>query len=352
MTDKKQNTLVILTPGFPSGEDDTSCLPHIQVFVRSLAEAYPSIKIMVLTFQYPFKREKYKWFGVDVVSFNGRRRGKLFRLFTWFKVWSYLKSIIRNQYIIGLLGLWLGECSFVGKRFAVKYGLKHYSYILGQDAKKGNRYVSMIKPDAERLIALSDFLAAELDKNYGIRPRHIIPPGINTAYFPEKLFERNIDILGVGSLIGLKRFDVFIRIVKSLSLYLPYIKTVICGKGSELGTLKRMIRENDLTDNIQMIEGLPHNEVLMLMKQSKILLHPSSYEGFGMVCLEALYAGAKVVSFSRPMNDYIENWYVVKDESQMIEQLVELLETELVHEPSMPFSISVITKSVMELFDQ
>ncbi|RYZ31317.1 MAG: glycosyltransferase, partial [Sphingobacteriales bacterium] len=65
-----------------------------------------------------------------------------------------------------------------------------------------------------------------------------------------------------------------------------------------------------------------------LMQQSKILLHPSAYEGFGMVCAEALAAGAQVISFCKPMDEDFDGWHIVKDKQEMIAKTLALLHSE------------------------
>src|SRR5438874_1995746 len=169
----KQKTLIILTPGFPNNEEDINCLPERQSFVKALKEASPNIKIIVLSFQYPFKQKHYRWHNVEVYSFNGRGRGKVIRLIVWFRVWQKLKTLRRRNSLIGVISFWLGECALIGNYFAKKYHVKHYCWLLGQDAKAGNKYVPLVKPTAKSLIALSDFLADEFFKNYLIRPKHV-----------------------------------------------------------------------------------------------------------------------------------------------------------------------------------
>ncbi|WP_295664853.1 hypothetical protein [uncultured Mucilaginibacter sp.] len=71
--------------------------------------------------------------------------------------------------------------------------------MLGQDARAGNKYFARIKPKAGSIIAVSDFVAKELNKNYGLLPRHVIPIGIDTALFNCSDIDRDIDILGAGS---------------------------------------------------------------------------------------------------------------------------------------------------------
>ena len=47
---KAEKTLVILTPGFPENEADTTCLPMQQSLVRSIKENYRHINITILSF--------------------------------------------------------------------------------------------------------------------------------------------------------------------------------------------------------------------------------------------------------------------------------------------------------------
>jgi glycosyltransferase involved in cell wall biosynthesis len=92
--------------------------------------------------------------------------------------------------------------------------------------------------------------------------------------------------------------------------------------------LHKKIISLSLQDNIILTGELPNEMVLNIMSRSKILLHPSAYEGFGLVCLEALCAGAKVISFVRPMNANIENWYTVDDEQDVIKLAADILGNE------------------------
>ena len=116
----ENNTLVILTPGFPGSEADTTCLPMQQHLIRTLQANYPALKIIVLSFQYPYHTKKYTWFGIDVVPFSGRNKGGLQRLMRQKKIIKALKAIHQTNKITGLLSFWYGECALVGKRFADK----------------------------------------------------------------------------------------------------------------------------------------------------------------------------------------------------------------------------------------
>lgn len=348
----KNKTLIILTPGFPKDESDTSCLPFLQTFTRSLKRTDPSLNIIVLAFQYPFFAKKYKWENLTIISFNGKNKGKIYRILLWIRIWRTIRKLVKEHNVIGFFNLWLGECALVGKQAAKKHGLKSFSWILGQDAKSDNKYVSIMKPEARELIALSDFLASTFANNFKIMPHHVIPLGIDQHTFPAILGERDIDILGAGSLIPLKQYDVFIKLVAKLTQSHPAIKTVILGEGVEHDRLQKMIDENNLNKNIILAGNTDHNKVLTYMQRSKIFLHPSSYEGFAAVFAEALYAGAKLVSFVKPMNQSFKNWYVVDSEEAMLNQLQNLLNDKLaLYERVLIYDSNAAAKSVLALYD-
>jgi len=351
MKHDKPATLVILTPGFPENEADTTCIPPQQVFIKALKEVNPGLNIIVLTFQYPFFSKTYHWHDIKVMSFGHPHHNKVFRLVATFRIWLSLRKLHKEYDIIGLLSFWLGKCSFMGSKFAEKYNLKHYSWLLGQDARAGNKYVNKIRPKAESLIAISDYVAAELNKNYKILPKHIIPVGVNTDLFSAENIEKDIDIIGSGSLIPLKQYHIFLEVIKSLSAIFPNIKAVICGDGAEMKKLSAIVKQLGIEHNITLIGRLPHLQVLALMQRSKILLHPSNYEGFSTVCLEALYAGAKVVSFIRPMNLTIENWFIADNQDNMLQILESILKNEqTAYKYAAPYLVQDSATAIINLF--
>ena len=348
MSEKKE-AIIILTPGFPESEDDANCLPERQIFVKALKKANPHISIIILSFQYPFSKKHYVWYGMDVFSFNGRNRPRISRVMIWVRVWKRMRTLNRRYKIKGVLSFWLGECAFVGNIFSKRHHLRHYTWLLGQDARPGNKYVPLIKPDPYSLIAISDFLADEFFKNYLIMPRHVLPTGIDATLFADNTGERTIDIMGAGSLIPLKRYDLFIEIVHELVTTYPNLRTVICGNGPEKESLQLQINAFNLQKNITLSSEIPHRELLRRMQQSRIFLHTSSYEGFATVITEALYAGAHVICFCKPMKEPINQLYVVDNKSKMIEKIKELLQQPSVQESVLPYSPEMAASYISEL---
>jgi glycosyltransferase involved in cell wall biosynthesis len=348
---KDDRMLIILTPGFPKDESDTTCLPFLQNFVKELGLQFPRLRVVVLAFDYPFMKSEYYWNHVRVVSFNGWKKNKVAKLVTWLSILRKLKKIGHERELAGILSFWCGECAFLGSRFARKNNLRHYCWIQGQDAKKENKYVSRMNPSAGELIAVSDFIKMEFGKNHKVVPAWVVPVGINPSEFDLLQPVRNIDILGVGSLIPLKQYHLFIEVIQHLKKYIPEIRGVICGQGQEESELKRLIEDMDLTENVTLMGEIPHLEVLQIMKRSKVFLHTSRYEGISVACQEALYAGCQVISFVRLMQYDIAHWQVCERKDQMVEYARSILvNPESVYSPVLTFTAEESVKKIMTLF--
>lgn len=324
-----KKTLVILTPGFPCDESDTTCLPMQQQMVKALQAYNTDLTIIILSFQYPYQKREYSWHGIRVIAFNGKNKGGIQRLLLRKRVLRKMQTIHAEIRITALLSFWYGECAATANIFAVKHGLQHRCWILGQDARAANKYPRRVKLGAGEMIAISDAIASAFTKNHGATPAHTIPPGIDTTLFNTTREERNIDILAAGSLIPLKQYDILIEVVASVKKKIPGIKAEIIGKGPEKQKLAGMIEKFSLQQNVSLAGELPYPEVLRKMQHARLLIHPSSYEGFSGACMEALYAGAHVISFCKPMKGPIDHWHIVNSKEEMVELTANLLQLPL-----------------------
>ena len=286
-----------------------------------------------------------------VIPFGGMNKGIIARLFLWRHLWRTLHELKRENIIVGLFSYWCGECALIGKYFGKRNNMKHFSWITGRDARKGNRYIKLIRPQSHELIAMSDFLSQEFYRNYGVQPARVIPNGIDPSLFQVQSTERDITILGVGSLIPLKQYDVFINALKEIAEKIPAANAMLCGKGPQEMELQKLIVQQQLQNNIVLAGEKPHAEILRLMQRTKIFLHTSNYEGFSTVCLEALYAGCHVISFIKPMQRDIDHWHIVQTKEEMITKALYLLNDAATQYKSVYlYSMDESAKSVMNLF--
>lgn len=351
MTDTKTQTLVVLSPAFPQDESDSVWVPPKQLFVKRLQAQYPSLHIIVLSFNYPHQTDTYEWNHVTVLSFNGMKCRRWKRLQLWRHVWNTLGQLKKEHALIGVLSFWCGECALVGRYFAKRHRLPFFCWISGMDAKKENKLVRWIRPRPQELVAMSAFLVKTFQANHGIKPQHLIPPGIDPTEFEAPTGIRDIDIIGVGSLSPFKRYELFVQVVKAIKQVNPGVRAVLCGDGVDREKLTAQINAAGLAQHIELVGMQSHGETLKWLQRSRIMLHPSAYEGFGVACLEALYAGAYVVSFSDPMGLRLNQWRVVKDLDEMTATVQALLKAPMNNMPVLLYKMDDTVKAMKALFN-
>ncbi|PHU40819.1 hypothetical protein CSX00_04175 [Pseudobutyrivibrio ruminis] len=127
-----------------------------------------------------------------------------------------------------------------------------------------------------------------------------------TEMTKEKLEAYKSDLLFVGYLTDNKNPYEFIQIVKEVSKTHPKVKAVMVGGGDLGSECLKLIGKLGLADNIKMV-GFQHNPYIY-MNQTKILVAPSKFEGFGMAAVEAMAFGkpvltSKVGGFKVTVND-------------------------------------------------
>jgi glycosyltransferase involved in cell wall biosynthesis len=180
----------------------------------------------------------------------------------------------------------------------------------------------------------------------------VIPVGVSAQPFKGAGETRDIDLLAAGSLIPLKRYHLFVELVKDLKKEHPNIRAVLCGAGPEMERLQTLVTELGIEDNLILKGELPHQQVLDLMQHAKVFVHPSEYEGFSTVCLEALDGGAQVVSFIQAMDADVTNWHIAKTSAEMHGMVNELLkDPALEYRSLLPYSVNNSAKAMMALFN-
>lgn len=285
--------LVILTPGFPENEEDSTCIPALQIFVKKLVNTN-AIHVSVVTLYYPNKKTSYTWNGIKVTAL-ALPTNKLQKPISLFKTWKQLKQIHKDNPIDTIHSFWLGECAFLGYYFSKQNKLNHVTTLMGQDANHKNIFSRLLPLKKIALITLSNFHQQTLLNNFNI-PSKIIPWGVHAEITENNTSERTIDIIGIGSLIPLKNYSLFLDIIKTLKLDFPDINAVIIGDGKEKKALLMQIKTLQLEKNIKLLGALSYTKTQEFLSKSKVLLHTSNYESFGMVFAEALALKTPIVS--------------------------------------------------------
>jgi glycosyltransferase involved in cell wall biosynthesis len=102
-------------------------------------------------------------------------------------------------------------------------------------------------------------------------------------------------ILSAGRLIYWKGFDLGVAALAPLLKVFPRSRLAIAGAGPEYQELLRLAKRLGVEESVTFYGQLPRDDLLSLMRQSDVVLHPSTRDGGAWVIMEAMAQGKPVV---------------------------------------------------------
>lgn len=189
---------------------------------------------------------------------------------------------------------------------------------------------------ADRFIAVSNQTKHDLI-SMGVKEEKItvIPIGID-FYKIEKITpsREHFDVVFVGRLIKEKNIDALLYSIGLLKKKSPEIKVGIIGDGPERAYLQRLTEKIGIEKNVKFLGFLEDfDEVISIMKSSKVFVHPSTREGgASIVTLEANACGLPIVAIkhklgisSELIKDGFNGFFLEKLSSQLMAEKVNLI---------------------------
>lgn len=284
-----------IIPGFAENEVDENCIPTVQLLAKALKTH--TVDITIITLDYPVKQPSYKWNGIHVINIAVFKSKILIKLH-WFKALRKCMLLHKHKPFDLIHSFWIGPAYLTGRLVSCYLKIPHVTTLMGQDALSTNKYLWFLEKNNTNhsLVAVSEFHARIFKKNTGIDIHRVIHWGVEE--YEENINRpiRDIDVIGCGSLITLKNWPLWISVVEGAIKKYPLLKAMLVGGGVLHDQLKQIIQEKNLGSNIFLTNEMPRSEVLKMMRRSKVLLHTSTYESFGLVILEAYMQECKIVS--------------------------------------------------------
>jgi len=164
---------------------------------------------------------------------------------------------------------------------------------------------------SEKIVSISTTTRDSLIECYGIHSEKIevIPVGIDTHVF-KPVYVKKIpnSVLYVGRLHERKGIFYLIDAIKTVKDEIPDIKLYLIGSGDLKGALQKKIEAEDLFGNTIFIGSVSEEELIKWYNKTEVFVIPSLFEGFGIVCIEAMACGAPVIGTNVPgIVDIIKN---------------------------------------------
>ena len=343
---KLNKRILYITPGFPADESDSTCIPALQEFLLEISKNLGGQQIISLN--YPGAGD-YNWFGHSVISLGWNNPVKIQKVFLLKLALTALKKIVDENSFDLIHSFWMTDASLIGTQLASYAQIPHVVTIMGQDVKPTHTFKRIMR-SKPKLITLSDFQDS-LVRSYG--QTAVIPWGLSDYWFPREMNRDEFDMVTVGSLIDVKQPEQLITIVALLKNDFPAIRAAFIGDGPHRKFLENKIMALGLQDNIEVLGELNRSDTLGQIAKAKLLFHPSRYEGFGMVLIEALALGTQPIAYATGVAGEIDQVIIIKSAEEAVQVAASYLAGKLPVIPYDPnYAISKTVEKYKKLYNQ
>ncbi len=185
--------------------------------------------------------------------------------------------------------------------------LRHPEYYHWWDVEIYRRKFKSTLKEASRIIAISECTKRDI-LYYGDFPEDkidVIYQGCSNR-FRKSVSEADMNrvkakynlsdnfILNVGSIEARKNV---LLAVKALGCLLDSFRMVIVGRHTKYtDEVIADVKKNGLEDRVQILHGIPDDDLPVIYHLAKVFVYPSRYEGFGIPIIEAIQTGLPVVA--------------------------------------------------------
>lgn len=267
----KENEYVILTDNI-EGLNDINGIQKINIGFSS-----PYTRIFWDHFKVPLYLKRY---GVDLYH-NTKNALPLF---------GHTKSVVTIHDMAPFL---FPESFTAMQRAHLKFHFRHA-------AKNANKVITVSeqsKTDIVNILGIDDTKVVSIPNGVSDEFCKINDPERLEALRAKYQLAKNV-ILCVGTLQPRKNIDVAIRAFSQLKKQkdTPHQLVIVGRTGWLWKDIVRLVAELNMEKDVVFIGAAEDNELPLFYNIAEVFLNPSSYEGFGLTCLEAMACGTPVIA--------------------------------------------------------
>jgi glycosyltransferase involved in cell wall biosynthesis len=160
-----------------------------------------------------------------------------------------------------------------------------------------------------RIVTVSQAVAEDLVRRFGVKPSRIsvVANGVDVAAIDAApVSDKPVDLLFVGRVVPHKHVEDFLEVTARMvarrrSAGGAPITAAVVGGGPLLERMRHTAQELGVGAVVEFTGDLPaHSDVIARMKAAKVLVLPSTREGFGLVLAEAMAAATAIAAYDIP----------------------------------------------------
>ena len=354
--------IALITPGFSASDDDW-CIPVLLNLVRELAKQH---EVHVFTLRYPHEARRYTVASATVHALGGATVGGLRRIPLLNKA---LKTIREAGPFDVVQGFWADEAGAVAAHYGRRTNTPAIVSLMGGELVDlpdieyggwrsffGRNLTKYALKHATAVTVGSQFLGRMAQPYVDGAKIITLPLGVDETTFkpqPRPQNERK-RLLHVGSLIGVKDHKTLLQAFAQVRQTIPNCELLLVGDGVLRGELEGVSAELSLTEAVQFMGNVAHDQLSSLYGSADLLVMSSRHESQCLVLLEALACGCPAVGTDVGLFAELlppQNVVPVRDPAALAQAIIQTLSQTLPHAtPHNPYTISQTVKTLEPLY--
>lgn len=280
----------------------------------------------ILNYPYKSTKPKFKVFkeerhGIDVyrIIVPSYMTGHVPSIFFSYYA-RYYKKLIKYLYAQGMKfdvmyahSFW--HAGYIATLLKKEFNLplivqEHRSMLItGEFSDKVNKYLKETVDNSDAFYCVSNKLRDNVYSRTGLNNRiDLIPNMVDDLFQYKQLNNEKFTYTFIGTLNENKRIIQLLKCFEKVRESNNNIVLKIAGDGPLLEQVNEMINSsNDLKDSVEVLGLLPREKVLDLLTETNVLVLPSAFETFGVVCIEAMAVGRPVICTRNGAADFVDD---------------------------------------------
>ena len=199
--------------------------------------------------------------------------------------------------------------------------------ITGEFSGKVNKYLKATVDNSDAFYCVSNKLRDNVYSRTGLsRGIEILPDMVDDLFQYMPLNNDNFTYTFIGTLNENKRIIQLLKCFEKVCESNSDVVLKIAGDGPQRDQVNVMINSSEvLRKTVSILGLLPREKVLDLLAETNVLVLPSAFETFGVVCIEAMAVGRPVICTRNGSADFVDDSNGVLIDVDSDDQLIDAM---------------------------
>lgn len=228
---------------------------------------------------------------------------------------------------------------------------EHRSMLVsGEFSDNVNKFLKASVTDADCFYCVSSVLKENVCSRTGISEGiELLPDMVDDSFRYRQLKNELFTFTFIGTLNERKRIIQLLKCFEALCENNKNIRLKVAGDGPLRDKVKELIDNSVyLKSNVELLGLLSREKIIDLLADSNVLVLPSSFEPFGVVCIEAMAVGRPVICTKNGATDFVNDSNGLLIDVDADDQLISAMET--MYKDFSKYDLADISKKCLETY--